>query len=239
MGDKDDKLPASPASRAEVDAFLEKVAATPAQTEPGKRGRLMFAMDATASRQPSWDRAAQIQGQMFQETAALGGLDVQLAFYRGFGEFKVSKWTHEEREMLRLMTSVMCMAGQTQVRKVLAHAVEEAKREHVNAVVFVGDCFEEDVDEVGRVAGELGILGVPVFVFHEGNDPVAAFAFRQIAKLSNGAYCSFDADSPHALRELLGAVAAYAAGGRPALEDLARRHGGAVKQIASQLKGSR
>ncbi|MFB0991296.1 MAG: VWA domain-containing protein, partial [Rhodospirillales bacterium] len=67
------------------------------------QGRLIFAMDATASRQPSWDTAAQIQVEMFSATSSLGGLAVQLAFYRGFGEFKVSQWTNNGAEMTRLM----------------------------------------------------------------------------------------------------------------------------------------
>ena len=60
---------------------------------------------------------------MFVETAALGGLDIQLAFYRGFGEFRVGRWTDNENELLKLMTSVFCLAGETQIGKVLQHAV--------------------------------------------------------------------------------------------------------------------
>ncbi|MBM3512010.1 MAG: VWA domain-containing protein, partial [Alphaproteobacteria bacterium] len=69
---KDSGAPAPRSSRAEVDAFLKKVAQT-VPVAAGGRGRLMFALDATASREPTWDRACQIQGQMFAETAALGG----------------------------------------------------------------------------------------------------------------------------------------------------------------------
>ncbi|MBI2585326.1 MAG: VWA domain-containing protein, partial [Rhodospirillales bacterium] len=103
--------------------------------------------------------------------------------------------------------------------------------------VFVGDAFEEDIDAVGKVAGELGLLGVPAFMFHEGDDPLAGFAFQQVARLTNGAYCQFDSSSARALRELLSAVAVYAAAGRPALEDLARKRGGEVLKIAHQVKG--
>ncbi len=221
----------------EVDAFLEKLARTPKIPGGGGRGRLIFGMDATASREAMWDRAAKIQGEMFVETAALGGLDLQLAFYRGFGEFKVSNWVSDGKELLSLMTSVFCLAGETQIAKVLQHATNEAERKKINTVVFVGDCVEEDVDKLGGIAGKLGILGVPVFMFQEGNDPIAAFAFKQIAKLTGGASCHFDASSATVLRDLLKAVAVFAAGGRPALEDMGNKHGGEALRLVHQLKG--
>ncbi|MDD9878462.1 MAG: VWA domain-containing protein [Magnetovibrio sp.] len=233
------KLPDKKATGAQVDAFLRQVAAAPAPAAAEGRGRLMFAMDATASRQPTWDRAAHIQAEMFEVTADLGGLDVQLAFYRGFGEFKVSNWTNNARELLQLMTSVTCLAGETQLGKVLKHARNESKKRRVGALVFVGDSFEEDVDKVGKVAGELGILGLPAFIFHEGSDPLAAFAFQQIAKLSGGACCHFDSASADTLRDLLRAVAVYAAGGRPALENHARGQGGQVKLLADQMSAGK
>ena len=236
MASDEKRLPARKSSRSEVDAFLEKVASTPAVKKPGERGRLIFAMDATASRQPTWDRAAHIQGEMFTETATLGGLEIQLAYYRGFGEFQAGPWLTQARDLNRLMTSVFCLAGETQIGKVLQHAVNETKDKKVNALVFVGDCVEEDVDRLGAIAGELGILGVPAFMFHEGEDPIAEFAFRQVAKLTGGACCRFDANSAHVLKELLAAVAVFAAGGRQALENLAQKKGGDVLRIAHQLK---
>lgn len=237
MAKGDKKVPSKKASQTDVDVFLEKARKVAVHKRTDRCGRLLFAMDATASRRPAWDMAAQIQGEMFQETAALGGLEIQLAYYRGFYEFKASSWTSDEKELLRLMTSVVCLAGGTQVGKVLSHAVNETKRQNINALVFVGDSFEEDIDEVGKTAGQLGLLGVPAFMFHEGGDPIAGFAFQQMAKLTNGAYCQFDAHSAQVLKELLGAVAVYAAGGPPALEDLARKRGGEVLKIAHQVKG--
>jgi hypothetical protein len=227
----------APAKRVEVDAFLDKLQRTPVQARSEGRGRLMFGMDATASRQPTWDRAARLQAEMFQVTKNLGGLDVQLAFFRGFAEFKVSKWTGDADELTRLMTGVGCLAGETQIGKLLKHAVNETKKRRVNALVYVGDCFEEDVDALGRTAGELGLLGVPAFMFHEGEDPIARFGFQQIAKLTGGAYCSFDAESAETLKDLLAAVAVYAAGGRRALEDHAKAKGGEILRIAHQVKG--
>jgi len=230
------KLPDKSATGSAVDAFLRQLAATPAaRPAPGQRGRLLFALDATASRQPTWDRACHIQAEMFKETAALGGLDIQLAFYRGFGDFQASAWFDRADDLLKTMTAVTCLGGRTQIGKVLKHALAEGKSRKINAVVFVGDCMEEDLDALCHKAGELGLLGVPVFIFHEGRDRKAAGAFRQIARLTHGACCPFDANSAQQLRELLSAVAVYAAGGRPALEDYSRRAGGATLLLAQQI----
>jgi hypothetical protein len=233
----DDKVPTKKRSTGDVEGFLEKLARTPNVNAAGGRGRLIFALDATASRQPTWDQAAQIQGEMFVQTAALGGLEIQLCCYRGFGEFKVSPWLTRSADLLRMMTSVFCRAGQTQIRKVLKHAINETKARRVAALVFVGDCIEEDIDKLGSLAGELGVLGVPAFMFHEGNDPLAEFAFKEIAHLTHGAYCRFDPGAAGTLKDLLSAVAVFAAGGRRALEDLAGRRGGEVRRIAHQVKG--
>lgn len=214
------------ARTSDVDAFLQKVAATPApvRAADGSSGRLIFSMDATASREPTWDRACRLQGEMFQATKGLGGLQVQLVFYRGFGECKASPWVTDSDALLRRMTSVMCLGGQTQINRILRHAVKEADKHKVNALVFVGDAFEEDIDRVCDTAGALGLRGVPAFVFHEGSDPVAGRAFEQIARLTNGAYCRFDSSSADQLKALMGAVAAYAAGGHRALTDYSQRH---------------
>jgi hypothetical protein len=230
------KVPSKGTSSADVDAFLDKVALTPKTNHGGGRGRLLFAMDATASRQPTWDRAAHIQGEMFHATSALGGLDVQLAFFRGFGEFKVSQWTNDGAELTRMMSSVSCFAGETQIGKILKHALNESGARKVNALVYVGDSMEEDIDALGTIAGELGLNGVPVFIFQEGSDPIANYAFKEIARLSGGACVQFDANSADALKKLLGAVAVFAAGGHRALSDLAKREGGPILSITHQLK---
>jgi hypothetical protein len=191
-------------------------------------------MDATASREATWDHACQLQGEMFQETAALGGLDIQLCYYRGFAEFDASPWFSNSQDLLQRMAAVTCLGGHTQIEKLLKHAIGETRQKKINALVFVGDCLEEDIDNLCRYAGELALLGVPIFVFHEGFDPVAAMGFRQMTQLTNGAYCSFDGSSAQQLKELLGAVAVYAAGGRRALENFNKRHGKVVLQLTGR-----
>ena len=203
---------------------------------PGSaRGRLIFAMDATASRQPSWDRACKHQSELFRAAEELGGLDVQLVFYRGFMECRASPWTSDAATLRRKMTSVNCLGGMTQIGRVLRHALKEESKQSVQALVFVGDCVEEQVDDLCAKAGELGLRGVPVFVFHEGREPIAEGVFREIARLSKGAYCRLDEASGDQLRQLLSAIAVFAAGGRAALEDHGRDNAEA-RRIAEQLR---
>lgn len=235
MKDLRKNTPSPPRANSDVDAFLRQVAATPSSRKAGKRGRLLFAMDATASRGPTWDHACQLQGQMFEETASLGGLDVQLAWYRGFREFRASPWVHQATDLLAQMSGVRCLGGHTQIGRVLDHAIAETRRETVNALVFVGDAMEEEVDDLCHRAGQLGLLGVPAFVFQEGRDPVAETAFRQIAQLTRGAWCAFDHNSAQQLRELLRAVAVFAAGGRRALADHSKRSGGLALRLTHQI----
>ncbi|WP_259780583.1 VWA domain-containing protein [Aestuariispira ectoiniformans] len=223
----------------EIDAFLDKVQSMKpaASAGMGRRGRLIFAMDATASRQPLWDHACHIQADMFQETQTIGGLEVQLVYYRGYKECKASKWQMDGKGLSRLMTSVSCLGGHTQIDRVLAHCLNQTRKEKVDAVIFVGDAFEEEIDDVCAKAGELGMMGVPVFLFQEGLNPVAERAFRQIAKLTGGAWCSFDMNSAKQLRDLLAAVAVYAAGGRQAMLDYSDRVGGEVLKLTSRFRG--
>jgi hypothetical protein len=201
-----------------VDAFIARVRSMTPAAGTG-RGRLIFAMDATMSRQPTWDMALKLQGDMFSAVKQVGGLDVQLVYFRGLNETRASKWVGDPDALARLMTRVSCQGGYTQIRKVLAHAKRESKQVKVNAVVYVGDCMEEDIDELCARAGELGLLGVPMFLFQEGREPKAERTFREIARLTRGAYCHFDAGSARQLRELLSAVAVYATGGHKALKD--------------------
>ena len=222
--------------RDDIDTFLADVRSRPATLPTGERGRLLFAMDATMSRQPTWDRALHLQSEMFTETARIGGLDVQLVFFRGFGECRSSKWVSDPTALAALMTKVSCRGGYTQIGRVMSHIRKEAAKSKINAVVYVGDAFEENIDQVCQAAGEVSLLGAPMFMFLEGQDSMAESAFKEIARLTRGAFCRFDEGSAHQLRELLSAVAVYAAGGHKALQDFAKERGGHAHLLLEQLK---
>jgi hypothetical protein len=213
--------------RAAIDAFLEQNRQRLAAADG--RGRLIFALDATLSRQPTWDIACELQADMFREAAAIGGLDMQLVYYRGMRECRASRWLSDGRSLAEVMGKISCRGGQTQIGKVLAHAQRESERQQLQAIVFVGDHMEERVDDLCAIAGELALRGIQIFLFQEGGDPAASSAFAEIARLSNGAHCRFSPGSAHELAELLRAVAAYAAGGRNAL--LANKTAAAAKLL--------
>lgn len=224
-------------TRDDVDAFLQAVNTTPLTAAAEGRGRLVFSLDATASRQATWDRAMALQASMFTKTRGIGELDVQLVYYRGFDECRASKWLRNADQVMGMMRKVSCEAGRTQIHRVLKHALAEARQMPVQALVFIGDCIEEDVDQLGDLAGQCRLLNMPVFVFQEGRNTQAENAFKQIAKLSGGAHCRFDEASAQALGELLNAVAAYAAGGKKALLQLERGGSGQAKDLLKQLEG--
>ena len=228
--------PARAATDAEVEQFIDRLKTLAPATKAG-RGRLVFAMDATMSREPTWDLALGLQADMFKAVKDVGGLDVQLVYFRGAGECRASKWVSDPDALSRLMTTVNCVGGHTQIGRILTHVRNETETQRVSAVVYVGDAMEEPIDAVCARAGEVGLIGVPIFLFQEGDDASATRAFREIARLTKGATCRFDAGSAQQLRELLTAVAVYAAGGRRALEALSLSHdGGYARLLLQQMK---
>lgn len=228
-----DTKPPSNLTTTSVDQFLQQLVTTPSpQTQSG---RLIFALDATASRQPTWDRASQLQGDMFTQTRALGTLSVQLCFYRGYREFRTSPWHHSAAALLQAAQTVRCAGGQTQITRLLRHALAEHRRNPINALVFIGDALEEELDPLCELAGQLGLLGVPLFLFQEGHDPLVAAGFAQLARLSGGAHCQFDHHSAARLGELLNAVAVYATGGKLALQQLLQQNAHALADLRRQL----
>jgi hypothetical protein len=119
---------------------------------------------------------------------------------------------------------------------VLRHVRSEASRLPLKVLIYVGDAMEEPIDDLCGLAGELGLLGVKAFMFHEGNDPDAARAFRELARLTGGAYAHFDIGAPQALSELLRAAAAYAASGVEGLSRLAP-HNEQARGLLTAMKG--
>jgi hypothetical protein len=178
------------------------------------RGKLIFAVDATASREGTWTIARDLQARMFREAAPIGQLDMQLLFYGG-DRCRASKWTSSGEQLAQLMNRVECEAGETQIERVLRHVLRQHERAPVQALTFIGDAMEEELDVLAGLAGKLGAAGVPCFMFLEGNDATALRAFRLIALRSGGAFYKFNTTTTQAidrLAEQLNAVARLAVG---------------------------
>jgi hypothetical protein len=213
-------------TQGELDDFLAQM-----RKETSVQARLIFALDATASRQPTWDMACELQAQMFAEVASIGSLKVQLVFFRG-QECRASNWIANPAQLAKAMRSLGCVGGITQIGKVLSHVLRENTKAPVAAVVFVGDAFEE---LEGPVLGKAKELNVRMFVFQEGRDPDVESFFKGIAKATGGAYARFDQGAARQLGDLLRAVAAFATGGIPALET---RKDAASVRLLGQMKGA-
>lgn len=210
------RTPAARSDASEISAFLD-AARAPGRPAPGS-GRLVFALDATMSRQPTWDAACALQGEMFRAASRTGTLQVQLAYFRGRDEARASRWVVDAESLSGLMRRVACHGGLTQIGRILDHVGREAGHGPAPTLVFVGDAMEEDVDALCAKAGELSLRGVRAFMFLEGSDPAAERAFREIARLTGGCLLPFDRGAAQELAALLGAVAAFAAGGFSAIE---------------------
>jgi hypothetical protein len=225
------KPPARRSSPQDIAQFLQKSSAITQFV--AQQPRLLFAVDATASRQPTWDHACRLQQEMFQTSGVAATLAIQLCYYRGFVEFCASRWLTDSAALAQLMGQVRCEGGHTQIARLLRHAQDEHSKATVRAVVFIGDAVEENPDSLCNLAGQCGLLQLPLFLFQEGRERQVEQTFRAMAKLSGGAYARFDSSSAQTLAGLLGAVASYARGGRAALE---KRGGDSAKLLLQQLK---
>lgn len=218
-----------------VAALLEKTRAA--------RGRLLFSIDMTASREPLRDLATSLTAAMIEEAAKIGGLDVQLVHFGG-DELHHSSWSPNAHELANLMRGIRCKSGATQIGKVLRHIWIENQRQKIDAAVFIGDAVEEAPAELYTAAAN---LNTPLFVFQEG-DGLAVFVdehggmhppvkvetiFRELARRAGGGFGKFDAGAARQLKEFLCAVAAFAVGGRAAL---ANQRTDSARLLLAQLK---
>lgn len=224
------KPPTRRASSKDVAQFLQKSKSISQFVE--KQPRLLFAIDATASRQPTWDKACNQQQEMFLAAGKVSTLAVQLCYFRGFADFRASRWLTDSAALATLMGKVQCEGGHTQIARLLRHALQEHQQMPIKALVLIGDAMEESADTLCDLAGQCGLLKLPLFIFQEGSQRSVEQTFRTMAKLSGGAYARFDSASADALAALLGAVAAFATGGHLALE---KRSGDSAKLLLQQL----
>jgi hypothetical protein len=108
-----------------------------------RRARLVFVIDATASREEAWDAATTMQAAMFAEAAKLGALDVQLVYFGG-DRLQATEWTSNPHTLSTTMRGIRCVSGQTQIEQALKHIRTENARQKIAAGIYVGDACEEN-----------------------------------------------------------------------------------------------
>lgn len=202
-------------------AFLEKVGALSKPKDSSKLAsalkktpKLLFAMDATASRQASWDVAQEITLSMFDVIP--GGLKIALAHHSGGQLREVTDFKDDSSFFKKKINAVRCVAGETALNQVLENASEIPG---LNSLIYIGDAFEENPASAFEIARKLKAKGVPCFLFQEGDNPYVKETFTSIAEITGGAVFPFAMDSLLHVRERLDAIAAFAAGGMKLLQE--------------------
>lgn len=229
----------SPTRTGAVDQFLDKVRNLPpaVRGQSGQYSRIGFIIDATASRQTTWDMASQVQGEMLDTLSGINiPLSLQVLWFRGFQELKKTPWSSDGKKLAQLMSAVSCQAGQTQIERSLREILRQSRQQQIRAAVFIGDCCEEPEKPLLELAGKLALVNTPLFVFQEGHNQTASAVFDKICARSGGAWCQFSQSSPGMLLELLSAVAIFATGGAAALAQLPSPRHPETRQLLEQIK---
>ncbi len=192
----------------------------PADTAAPLRPRLIFAVDATASREPAWTAARQVTDVLVK--ALPGALDVALAVHGGSRVHTFTAFTSDANTLRDRAAGVSCVAGTTRLLPILSASL---KHPSVRVVIYIGDVFEENLQRGRHIADAMGAQNTKLIVLHDTADPAArrdAEVFWDLAKRTGGCVLPFDAAASGRLRDILSAVAVYAVGGEKLLR--ARRH---------------
>src|ERR1700733_3610098 len=192
----------------------------PGETGAPGRPRLIFAVDATASREPAWTAARKVTDALVK--ALPGELDVALAGHGGSRVHTFTAFTNSAATLRDRAAGVACEAGMTRLLPILSTSLRQPG---VRVVVYIGDVFEESLNHGRRLADAMGTQGTKLIVLHDTADPGArrdAEVFWDLTKRTGGCVLPFNAAASSRLRDLLSAVAVYAVGGEKLLRE--RRH---------------
>jgi hypothetical protein len=206
----------------------------PMETGAPSRPRLVFAVDATASREPAWKAARQVTDALVK--ALPGELDVALAVHGGSRVHTFTAFTSDAATLRDRAAGVACEAGLTRLLPILNASL---KQQAVKVIVYIGDVFEENLPHGRQLADSLGARGTKLIVLHDTADPSArrdAEIFWDLAKRTGGCVLPFDANAPGRLRDLLAAVAVYAVGGEQLLRERRDALPGAVALLENLNK---
>jgi hypothetical protein len=193
-----------------VDRYKERAAL--------KRGvRIGFLVDATASRENTWEQAQTIQAKMFRSASGLRALKLRLVYFGGNRLTKLN-WNDNARNIAAHMAEVRCHSGLTQIIPGLQAFIDEKPENRADAIILIGDCFEEDAATAAKTAALLKAKGIKVFSFIEGEDWTAHSVFKTLATVTGGKFAKFGNELP--LDDLCEGVALMTSGGEKALTRL-------------------
>jgi voltage-gated potassium channel Kch len=221
-------------------SFLENVrgakapapmaAAKPAQSDPAmiaaalkpraRRPRLVFALDATASREPAWEAAKATTDALCQ--ALPGQLDVALAVHGGSRLRVFTEFVSEPGPLRDQAAGIQCEAGETRLLDIMERTRDAGD---VKVLVYIGDVFEESVEGAESLAAALRLRGTRIIILHDAANALTVersrAVFERIAKITGGAVLPFDASAVDKLRAMLEAISTLAVGGMKLLEQRA------------------
>ena len=128
------------------------------------------------------------------------------------------------------MSGVMCQAGHTQIRRVLAHARKENAREE-------GRRFDSGLATPAKKRQRISTRGERTrrasLMLPRRRRRTGRRNLSEIAHLTGGAFCQFDDGAADRLADLLKAAAAFAVGGAKAL---ATQNSEAARLLLTQIK---
>lgn len=191
---------------------LERLAAKQAQARTVRIGLIV---DATGSRQASWEDAQRVQGRMLESLGRTGRVLLRLIYFGG-GELTACAWSSDHAALSAHMAAVRCRKGHTQILDGLRRFLREG--EEAESIILVGDAFEEDAGSAELLAALLRDSGAKIFAFLEGDDAHAARIFRKLAEATGGRFARLGAELP--LGALCEGVVLLTAHGREGLRRL-------------------
>lgn len=200
-----------------MSAFVSKARAL--KRAANAQNRLIFSLDATASREPTWHVARSMHRALFDIATEDTTFALQLCYFRGLMEFEATPWMTQPGPLLDALNAVYCKRGATQIERMLRHALAEFEgSSSIKAIVYIGDACEENSDTLNALAVQCRLAKRPLLLFQEGRDATASLCFASMAALSNGAHLQLDDASGDRLRELLRSAVRFVLGGRKALQ---------------------
>lgn len=178
-----------------------------------RRPRLVFAVDATASREAAWASAKKITDRMFGVIP--NALDVALAVHGGDDLHTFTTFSADVDAFRKQAAAVDCESGVTRLCDIMARTLDAGG---VRVMSYIGDAFEEDADEALKLADRFRLRGIQAVMLSDGAEGKPLEVFRQIAERTGGAVLDFRAGDAALMGELLAGVATLAIGGRRLLE---------------------